>query len=112
LSTATALTIIYSFSIPHQTDYVYEPVAAAFYAGFHRLGWTLSLAWIVIACSKGYGGPVNAILSWSGFQPLSKLTYAAYLTHVVVINAKVATSRATEFYSFYEIVSIIMFLVF
>ena len=30
-------------------------------------------------------GPVNTFLSWKGFIPLSRLTYALYLVHPLVI---------------------------
>lgn len=33
-----------------------------------------------------YTGPLGAFLSWSGWAPLSKLTYAAYLIHPFVLD--------------------------
>jgi len=33
----------------------------------------------------GYVGFVNSLLSWSAFVPLSRLTYAAYLVHPMVM---------------------------
>ena len=33
-----------------------------------------------------YSGFINKLLSWSGFVPLSRLTYAAYLVHPMVIE--------------------------
>lgn len=29
---------------------------AAFYLAFHRLGWALGLAWLILACINGQGG--------------------------------------------------------
>jgi len=43
------------------------------------------LAWITFACSIGYGGPVDAFLSWKAWMPLSRLTYCAYLMHPVLM---------------------------
>ena len=48
--------------------------------------WAVVLGWIVLACSSGYGGFINSILSWEGFLPLSRLTYGAYLCHWLVLN--------------------------
>lgn len=39
---------------------------------------------IVCVCIKG---PIGDILSWSGWAPLSKLTYAAYLIHPYILYA-------------------------
>ncbi|ELT93753.1 hypothetical protein CAPTEDRAFT_227362 [Capitella teleta] len=57
----------------------------AFYSAVHREVWALALFWLVFACCRGYGGPVNAILSWRPLVPLSRLTYCAYLVHPIVI---------------------------
>lgn len=47
--------------------------------------WGLSLAWITISCSSGYGGPVTSFLNCRVFLPLSRLTYCAYLVHPVIM---------------------------
>ncbi|XP_070210416.1 nose resistant to fluoxetine protein 6-like [Littorina saxatilis] len=59
----------------------------AFYNAVHRSVWGLCISWTVLACSTGYGGPVNSLLSWSGWKPLSRLVFAAYLIHPVVAQA-------------------------
>jgi hypothetical protein len=56
LSTTLALTVVYTLSITYQTDYVYDVVGSAFYAGFHRLAWSAVLMWIIFACVNKYGG--------------------------------------------------------
>jgi len=60
-------------------------VGTVLYGGFARTFWALALSWVIFACSTGYGGPVNSILSWNVFMPLSKLVYAAYLLHPILI---------------------------
>jgi len=54
------------------------------YNCFHKTGWSLALGWIVFSCHKGYGGLIDDFLSWKAFVPLSKLTYGAYLSHIVI----------------------------
>lgn len=39
-----------------QLPVTYTSLEGAFYLGFHRLGWSLGLAWIIFACITGYGG--------------------------------------------------------
>jgi peptidoglycan/LPS O-acetylase OafA/YrhL len=60
-------------------------LAATLYNTFKRLVWALSLGWVIFACVKGYGGPVNDFLSWSVFAPLSRLTYCSFLFHMSII---------------------------
>jgi len=50
-----------------------------------RPAWTLALAWVTLASSAGYGGPVDWILSLPPLRPLSRLTYCAYLIHPLII---------------------------
>ena len=56
------------------------------YQGLHRLAWSLCLAWIIIACTKNVGGPVNAFLSWTGWAPMARLSYCIYLCHWPIIH--------------------------
>merc|ERR1719273_1791402 len=60
----------------------FDYATAIIYNCFQRVAWSLSLCWIIFACSKGYGGIVNDILSWGVFAPLSRLTFFMYLIHI------------------------------
>ncbi|KAK2142229.1 hypothetical protein LSH36_983g00109 [Paralvinella palmiformis] len=66
----------------------------ALYASVHRIVWALGVSWVIFACSTGYGGPVNTLLSWSGLVPLSRFTYMAYLIHPMVIAWVYGTNEA------------------
>ncbi|XP_073972514.1 O-acyltransferase like protein [Rhodnius prolixus] len=63
-----------------------SPVSAAAFSSLSHSAWALSLSWIVIACSTGYGGYVTKILSSSILYPFSRVTYCAYLVHPFVIR--------------------------
>ncbi|XP_065345174.1 nose resistant to fluoxetine protein 6-like [Cloeon dipterum] len=102
LSTLVCLTIVYSILIVYDLDYTYEPVAAAFYASLHKLGWALGVGWVIWACVNGYGGPVNSILSWKFFLPLSKLSFAFYLVHQDIINFQRGLRRTANYISNFE----------
>ncbi|CAG5129282.1 unnamed protein product, partial [Candidula unifasciata] len=58
---------------------------AAFYNTVARSAWGACICWVIVACVTGYGGPVNALLSWSPFVFLGRLTYMSYLIHPTVI---------------------------
>lgn len=80
----------YPFSQP---DIDTEPIHFVLFISFGRILWTAAVGYIIFACHHGYGGFVNMILSLSFWQPLSKLTYAIYITHNFVILMTMATER-------------------
>ena len=47
-----------------------------------RALWGLCLGWVVFACVKGYGGPINDFLSWGLWGPISKISFMTYLFHM------------------------------
>lgn len=63
-----------------------HPLTAAAYSSLSHSIWAIALAWIVIACSTGYGGFMNKLLSATILYPFSRVTYCAYLVHPIVIR--------------------------
>jgi hypothetical protein len=55
-SGAVCCGVLFAVAITYQETFVYEPLEAAFYAGLHRLAWSLGLGWVVWACVHGYAG--------------------------------------------------------
>ncbi|KDR21237.1 Nose resistant to fluoxetine protein 6 [Zootermopsis nevadensis] len=76
-----------------QPDYVYDALESSLYNCLHRAIWSVSVGWIIFACVKGYGGPVNKILSWGAFHPFSRLTYCIYLVHYPFMSYRQSTTR-------------------
>ncbi|CAH0406840.1 unnamed protein product [Chilo suppressalis] len=71
-----------------------------------RPAWAASIAWLTFACAKGYGGPINWILSLHIFKILGRLSYAMYIIHyplVYIINATtIAPIHFSVEYSFHR----------
>lgn len=57
----------------------------ATYDIFARIGWTLSLAWLVVAVQRNWAGPVKNFMEQPFWAPLGRLTYCTYLVHYFVI---------------------------
>uniref|UniRef100_A0A0K0FNJ8 NRF domain-containing protein n=1 Tax=Strongyloides venezuelensis TaxID=75913 RepID=A0A0K0FNJ8_STRVS len=57
----------------------------AMYSAFSKVGWGVSLSFIVISCFYGQGGIINKFMSWPFWSPLGKITYSAYLIHLMTI---------------------------
>lgn len=80
LSTALALTLIFSIYPWFNPENNIQKFWGLVYAGLSRFGWGLVISWIIFASVKGYGGIVNKFLSWSPFVPLARLCFCTYLT--------------------------------
>ncbi|KAF5270287.1 hypothetical protein FQA39_LY08398 [Lamprigera yunnana] len=65
------------------------PLLGATYSALSHSAWALGLSWIVVACTTGYGGYVNKLLSASVLYPFSRVTYCVYLLHTVVLRVMV-----------------------
>lgn len=76
----------------------------AFFYTFTRIAWPLTTCWVVFACMQGYGGLANSFLSSSLWQPLSKLSYAAYIFHIFIQQINGRRMRTSTFFSDYDVV--------
>lgn len=82
-----------------------------FEALFESVGrplWAACVGWIIFASHNNRGGFINSILSWEGFLPLSRLTYAAYLVHPVVMMIHVYSKRSLIYISDFDMAYLFM----
>lgn len=91
----------------YNRDYKYTTLEAALFASFHRLGWSVSNGWLVLACVTGYGGVLSKFLSNRVWVPIARLTYCAYLTNGLVELYLLSISRTQQYMSVATAVSII-----
>ena len=68
------------------------------YDALSRSAWSLAIGWIIFLCSINEGGIVNKILSWPVWTPLTRLNYATYLVHLIVIYVTVRNQRVPLYY--------------
>ena len=69
------------------------------YLTYARLAWGIGLALIVFACHNGYGWWIDVFLSWKVWIPLSRLTFMAYLMHLIVLLIMMYTFRTPLHFS-------------
>ncbi|XP_073955792.1 nose resistant to fluoxetine protein 6-like [Choristoneura fumiferana] len=53
---------------------------------YMRAIWALGLGWLILACVKGYGGPINWFLSLSIWKLPARMSFAMYLLHFPIIT--------------------------
>lgn len=75
---------MFSVTMFYHPSYVQTRFGNAMYAGLHRLGWSLSIGWLLMACVANTGGVLKRILASRGLVPFSRLTYCAFLTNGLV----------------------------
>ncbi|XP_020809118.1 nose resistant to fluoxetine protein 6-like [Drosophila serrata] len=78
-------------------------LAESFYYTLTRVGWPLALCWVVFACMQGYGGLANSFLSSPLWQPLSKLSYSAFIWHLFIMEINERSVRTNTFFSDYQV---------
>lgn len=93
-----SLTVVFSFCVVNGIQKWNGGVIPSFwekifYSSCNRVAWGLAVAWVVVACSTGHASIVNNILSWKLWVPMARLTFLAYLTHVLVIQVFAGTRR-------------------
>ena len=81
-ATSLALALVYGV---YQADLGLAEVPGRLHTVLGRAAWSVSLAWLTLACLAGWGGPLDWLLSLPPLRPLSRLTYSAYLLHPLVI---------------------------
>ena len=68
IATATGLAIVYGLNIPDHINGGFlngeslTPLSMAeniLYGGFHRVAWSIAVAWVIFTCCRGYGGKVH-----------------------------------------------------
>ncbi|KAH8295940.1 hypothetical protein KR018_006480, partial [Drosophila ironensis] len=74
----------------------------AFFYTFTRMAWPLALCWVVFACVQGFGGLANSFLSSPLWQPLSRLSYSAYIWHIFIMEINHRRLRTNTHFSDYD----------
>ncbi|KAH8387904.1 hypothetical protein KR093_010285, partial [Drosophila rubida] len=75
----------------------------AFYVTLTRIAWPIALVWVVFACKYGYGGMANSFLSSPMWQPLSKLSYCAYIWHLMIEQFNGMNTQTSTYFSDYQV---------
>lgn len=84
ISSLANIVILFSM-VPVYKGYQIPPLISGLYSSTSRVIWALSLAWITVASIAGRGGKLGSFLSSPSWLPWSRLTYAGYLIHPVIM---------------------------
>lgn len=65
-----------------------------------RVAWPIAVCYIIFACARDCGGPVNWFLSHPIWQPFARLSYAVYLIHFPLIQIAASSDSPPMFDEF------------
>lgn len=82
-----------------QIDSEATPLQYGLYDALSRIAWSIALCYIIFACIRNSGGPINWFLSHPLWQPISRLSYSIYLTHIFIIWITMATTKTSLYFS-------------
>ena len=112
LATATGLAVVYGLRGDISGKHPGSTEVHALYNAVSRSAWGACVCWVIVACKEGYGGPVNALLSWSPFVSLGRLTYMAYLVHPTILYAHYANLGQTIIMNDFNVIVLYLGVVF
>ncbi|CAI5447623.1 unnamed protein product [Caenorhabditis angaria] len=81
----------------------------ATYYAFSRIAWSFSLSWLIFAINRGHSGLIGRFMGLKFWTPLGKLTFCAYLCHMMILGAYFNWDRAPPhfngaFYTYFSII--------
>ena len=74
-----------SYTFKDSTEPVVEPLPSAIIFSTVRLIWSSGIFWLCYECANGRAGAIRTLLSANILQPLSRLSFAIYLAHIIPI---------------------------
>ncbi|XP_055861675.1 uncharacterized protein LOC106068402 isoform X1 [Biomphalaria glabrata] len=66
--------------------------------------WGMCVGWVVFACFSNCGGFIDSFLSWQGWIPLSKLTFGAYLVHLIIMMFFNNNAQVLNYFSYFFVI--------
>ncbi|XP_046418606.1 nose resistant to fluoxetine protein 6-like isoform X5 [Neodiprion fabricii] len=109
---ATSVLLLFCMCATHfnyNNAFAYNRVLEVVLALTLRPCWSVAIAWIIYACTHGYGGPINSFLSMPFFRPLSRLSFSTYLLHALIQSKRSAVAQTPVVFSNSLIVSLFLY---
>ncbi|ALC49559.1 CG42329, partial [Drosophila busckii] len=93
---------LYPYTQPEAAEITITPWLGACYMCCSRVCWPLAICWLIWACQQGKAGAINQLLSWSFWQPISKLSYCMYIFHLLVEMINTGRIKSSLHFSNYD----------
>lgn len=77
-------------------DYLYEPIGAAQYYAMAPLIWSLTISWVIYACSANSDLQINKILSSRALKVFGNISFSIYLNVFLILFYFNGTVKSAE----------------
>lgn len=81
LSSAVLIVTLLPAAIFYDRSREYNALESATYGAISRAAWSIGTVGVLFVVTYGTLTPINRVLAWKTWVPLSKLTYGAFLIH-------------------------------
>lgn len=102
--TLSAVTMSFAVFGQHRYQQLINSQSTAFELGLFtaltRVAWPIAICYIIFACARDFGGPVNWFLSLPIWQPFARLSYAFFLFHFPIIQIAASSDSPPIFDEF------------
>lgn len=95
----TLTTYLMYFNLPINRADWDNQVVTSFYNSFFRSFWAFAVGCLIYACMNGFAGPINWLLSLQVWKLHSRLSYAMYLFHYMLMLALNYTAIGPIYFS-------------
>jgi len=106
ISAVCSLSVLYGLSDYYADGTRPSKAAVVIYLTFSRSAWAIAVSWLVYACATGNAGPINTLLSWTPFGPVSRINYSAYLYHILLFTIFLQNMKGTMVFNDYLIATL------
>jgi peptidoglycan/LPS O-acetylase OafA/YrhL len=84
LALTTLLAVVFGPHSVHRPQINETALQSAFYTALSRVAWSIAIAWLIFACTHGYGGAIHWLLAHPLWQPFAKLSFCIYVLHLPI----------------------------
>lgn len=99
LSSIAMLTVIFANYPFQQPDSTLSPLYYGLYDALSRVTWSIALCYIIFSCVHNSDCAVNRFLSHPSWQPFSRLSFAIYMVHPLVLVTSMASIKTSPYFN-------------
>jgi peptidoglycan/LPS O-acetylase OafA/YrhL len=99
ITLATLMAVVFGPYPVHRPQLNETVLQSALYHSLSRVAWSIAIAWLIFACTHGYGGLIHWLLAHPMWQPLARLSFCIYVLHLPIQIVLLASEKQSIYLS-------------